>query len=225
MKPEKPSIKSSWGRSETMSGISNIIEIINAKTAEKEKEIIEEAERQKKLKLEEARRKADETASSITKKAELQATSELAKYQASAKLKGKYKMLESKDAIITEVLSATQEKIESIVGKADYKKILTRLIVDASMALKEDKLDLVLPKGHEKYLDIAEIESLVAKERGKKTKFTISKETIRSKGGVKIRTLDGTRWVDNTFESRLVRFENKARDTIASILFGDVDKE
>ncbi|MCJ7817651.1 MAG: V-type ATP synthase subunit E family protein [Candidatus Thorarchaeota archaeon] len=208
-----------------MSGISNIIEIINAKTAEKEKEIIEEAERQKKLKLEEARRKADETASSITKKAELQATSELAKYQASAKLKGKYKMLESKDAIITEVLSATQEKIESIVGKADYKKILTRLIVDASMALKEDKLDLVLPKGHEKYLDIAEIESLVAKERGKKTKFTISKETIRSKGGVKIRTLDGTRWVDNTFESRLVRFENKARDTIASILFGDVDKE
>lgn len=208
-----------------MSGISNIIEIINAKTAEKEKEIIKEAERQKKLKLEEARKKAEETSSSITKKAELHATTELTKYQASAKLKGKYKMLESKDTLITEVLSAAQEKIESIVGKAEYKKILNRLIVDASMALKEDQLDLVLPKGHEKYLDIAEIESLVAKERGKKTKFNISKETIRSKGGVKIRTLDGTRWVDNTFESRLVRLESKSRDTIASILFGDVDKK
>ncbi|MBE0527406.1 MAG: hypothetical protein IH631_10715, partial [Candidatus Thorarchaeota archaeon] len=162
---------------------------------------------------------------SITQKAELQATSELAKYQASAKLKGKYKMLESKDAIIREVLSATQEKVESIVGKAEYKKMLNRFIVDASMSLAEDQLELILPKGHESYVNIAEIESAAAKERGKKTKFTISKETIRSKGGVKIRTIDGTRWVDNTFESRFVRFENKARDTIASILFGDVDKE
>ncbi|TFG99643.1 hypothetical protein E4H12_02050 [Candidatus Thorarchaeota archaeon] len=208
-----------------MSGISNIIEIINARTAEKEKEIIEEAERHKKLKLEEAQRKGEETALSITQKAELQATSELAKYQASAKLKGKYKMLESKDAIIREVLSATQEKVESIVGKAEYKKMLNRFIVDASMSLAEDQLELILPKGHESYVNIAEIESAAAKERGKKTKFTISKETIRSKGGVKIRTIDGTRWVDNTFESRFVRFENKARDTIASILFGDVDKE
>ena len=40
-----------------MSGISNIIEIINAKTAEKEKEIIEEAEKHKKTKLEDIKLK------------------------------------------------------------------------------------------------------------------------------------------------------------------------
>ena len=208
-----------------MSGISNIIEIINTKTTEKEKEIIEEAEKHKKLKLEEAQRKAEETAAAITKKAELQATSELAKYQASAKLQGKYKMLESKDSIITEVLSATQSKIEGMVGKAEYKKVLLRLITDASMALAVDTLELILPPNHTSHVDIAEIEKVVAKERGEKTKFIISKETIRSTGGVIIRTTDGVRWVDNTFEARLERFETKARDTIVSILFDDVDKK
>lgn len=208
-----------------MSGISNIIEIINAKTSEKEKAIIEEAEKQKKMKLEEAKRIANETASAITKKAELQATSELAKYEASAKLKGKYKMLEAKDAQITEILTSTQEKIEGIVGKAEYKKMLTRMITDACKALADDQLELILPKSHDSYVDLAEIEKVVAKERGKKIKLTISKETIRSKGGVLIRTTDGTRWVDDTFESRFERLDSKARDTIASILFHEEDKE
>ena len=208
-----------------MSGISNIIDIINAKTAEKETEILEEAEKHKKMKLDEAQRKAEEIASAITRKAELQATSELAKYEASAKLKGKYKMLEAKDAQITEILSSTQEKIEGIVGKAEYQKILTRLITDACKALKEDTLELVLPKSHESHVDIAEIEKIVAKEGNKKTKLTISKETIRSKGGAIVRTPDGTRWVDNTFEARLERYESIARDKIASILFDEEDKE
>ncbi|TFH04685.1 MAG: hypothetical protein E4H14_14215 [Candidatus Thorarchaeota archaeon] len=208
-----------------MSGISNIIDIINTKTAEKEKGIIEEAEKLKKTKLEEAKQKSEETASAITKKAEIQATSELAKYEASAKLKGKYKMLEAKDAQITGILTSTQEKVQGIVGKAEYKKTLTRMITDACKALADDQLELILPKGHTSYVDVAEIEKIVAQERGKKTKITISKETIRSTGGVIIRTTDGTRWVDDTFEARFERLNTKARDKIASILFDEEDKK
>jgi len=202
-----------------MRGISNIIEIINAKTAEKEQEIISEAERHKKIKLEEAKRRADDKASTIIKKAELQAKSELSKYEASAKLKSKYRMLEAKDLLINEVLTAVEKQMESTVGKAAYKKILTQLIVDGCKALAEEKLELIFPKKHASYVDIAEIEKVIAKEIGKKTKLTISKETKRSKGGVIIRTLDNKKWVDNTFEDRLERFENTVRDTISRILF------
>ncbi len=202
-----------------MTGISNIIDIINAKTAEKEKEIISEAERHKKIKLEEATRRADEKASTITKKAELQTKSELSKYTASAKLKSKYRMLETKDVLINEVLTTVEKQMESIIGKAEYKKVLSRLIVDGCKTLSEDKLELIFPKGHASYVDIAEIEKVIAKEIGKKTKLTISKETKRSKGGVIIRTLDNRRWVDNTFEARLERFGNTVRDTISKILF------
>jgi V/A-type H+-transporting ATPase subunit E len=202
-----------------MSGISNIIEIINNKTAEQEKEIIEEAERFKATKLDEAKKRADETASAITKKAELQADSELSKYEASAKLQSKYKMLEAKDALIQEVLDSTQQKLEGIVGKAEYKKILERLVIDGCKSLGVDAVELIFPAKHASKLDVASVEKSVAKEVGKKVKIKVSKETIRSAGGVIIRSKDTTKWVDNTFEARLQRFENKARDTISGILF------
>lgn len=201
-----------------MSGISNIIEIINTKTAEQEKEIISEAEKFKQTKLDEAKKRADETAAAITKKAELQAESELSKYEASAKLKSKYKMLEAKDALIQEVLEDTQKKLESVVGKAEYKKVLERLIMQGCVALGVDSVELIFPPKHSSKVDVAGISKLVAK-KGKKTKIAISKETRRSMGGVIIRTKDGTKWVDNTFEARLERFENKARDKISEILF------
>ncbi|MCK5240252.1 MAG: V-type ATP synthase subunit E, partial [Candidatus Thorarchaeota archaeon] len=54
---------------------------------------------------------------------------------------------------------------------------------------------------------------------GKKVTAKISKETIRSTGGIIIRTQDGVRWVDNTFEARMERLEKKIRDEIVSILF------
>ncbi|MHA1389539.1 MAG: V-type ATP synthase subunit E [Candidatus Thorarchaeota archaeon] len=201
-----------------MSGISNIIDIINTKTAEQEKEIISEAEKFKQMKLEEAKRRSEDSAAAITKKAELQAKSELSKYEASAKLKSKYKMLEAKDALINEVMKTTQKKLESIVGKAEYTKVLERLIVSGCVALGVDAVELIFPENHTSRVEVASIEKLVAKE-GKKVKIAISKETIRSMGGVIIKNKDGTKWVDNTFENRLERFETKARDTIASILF------
>jgi V/A-type H+/Na+-transporting ATPase subunit E len=201
-----------------MSGITNIIEIINDKTAEQEKALINEAEKFKQGKLDEAKRHADETASAITKKAKLQAESEIAKYEASAKLKSKYKLLEAKDALIKEVLESTQKQLESVVGKAEYKEILKRLIVDGCVSLGVDKVELIFPPKHDSKIEIAPIEKMVAKE-GVKVNIAVSKDNIRSVGGVIIRTIDGTKWVDNTFEARFERLENKALDTIADILF------
>jgi vacuolar-type H+-ATPase subunit E/Vma4 len=208
-----------------MSGISNIIDIINTKTTEKENEIIQDAERHRRIKLEEAERRASEAADVITKKAELQAKSELSRYDASAKLKSKYQLLNSKEALIEDALKATVQKLDSIVGKAEYKRVLARLAIDGAIALHADTLELVLPKNHTSYLDLAEIETAVSKETKKKTKMSISKENVRSKGGLIIRTPDSKRLVDNTFEARLERLENKARVEIASILFKSDNKE
>lgn len=208
-----------------MSGIANIIDIINAKTAEKENEIIHEAERHKRIKLEEAERRAREAADAITKKAELQAKSELSRYEASAKLKSKYQLLQSKEALIGDVLETARQRLYGIVSKAEYKRVLTRLAVNGGTALNDDALELVLPKNHASHLDLTEIEKAISKETGKKTKISISKENVRSKGGLIIRTPDSARIVDNTFESRLERLETKIRDETASILFADEKKK
>jgi V-type H+-transporting ATPase subunit E len=207
-----------------MGGIESIIEIINKKTAEKEKEIIQEAEKVKKLKLEDAEKKAKESSDAITKKAELQAKAEMARYEASAKLKSKYQLLRSKEQLIEDVLDTATKKLFSIVGKDEYKKVLTKLAIDGGVNLNSDALELILPKNHSTYVDTAEVERGISKEIGKKTKVSISKETLRSKGGVMVRILDTTKWVDNTFEARLERLEEKARTMIASALFAEESK-
>jgi vacuolar-type H+-ATPase subunit E/Vma4 len=47
----------------------------------------------------------------------------------------------------------------------------------------------------------------------------ISKDTVRSSGGVIVRAENGAKWIDNTFEARIERLESKVRDQVASILF------
>jgi vacuolar-type H+-ATPase subunit E/Vma4 len=208
-----------------MSGIEGIIEIINKKTAEKEKEIIHEAEKVKKLRLEDAEKKAKETSDEITKRAELQAKAEMARYEASAKLKSKYQLLRSKEQLIADVLDTATKKLFGIVGKDEYKKVLTKLAVDGGINLNSDALELILPKNHSTYIDTTEVERAVSKGTGKKTKVSISKETLRAKGGVMIRMPDTTKWVDNTFEARMERLEEKARTLIATTLFADENKK
>ena len=130
-------------------------------------------------------------------------------------------MLEAKEILINDVLADVQKRMDGIVTKAEYKKILTNLIIDGCKALGSEKVELIFPKSHSSKIEVPELEKAVTKEVGKKVSLSISKENIRSKGGVIIRIPDGRKWVDNTFEARMERLENKVRDTIAGILFTD----
>ncbi|MFX1560353.1 MAG: V-type ATP synthase subunit E [Promethearchaeota archaeon] len=208
-----------------MSGMTNIIEMINSKTAEKEKEILAEAESQRKQKLDNARAKAKEITASITGKAEVESNAEVSRYEASAKLKSKYQLLDAKEVLIKEVMSSVRKHLEGLVKKKDYSKTLEKLIVDAAASLEETDLEIVAPKGHASNIDLKTVEAAVAKATGTKCKLSVSKEEVRATGGVVVRNKDSTRWVDNTFEARLERYEGQIRDTISSTLFGAEEKK
>ncbi len=208
-----------------MSGMDNIIELINSKTAAKEKEIIAEAEKYKKQKLSEAKKKAKMTSDAITSKAETETKAEITRFEASAKLKSKYQLLEAKDALIEEILSSAKEHLEKMPGKKAYEKALERLVIDGAASLEETPLEIVLPKGHASQISVKTIESAVSKNTGKKTKISVSRETVRATGGAIVRNTDTTRRVENTFEDRFVRLESALRDQIFEILFSSDKKE
>ena len=208
-----------------MSGIDNIIEMINAKTAEKEKEILSEAETHKTQKLSEAKKKAKDIADAITVKAEAESKAEVGRYEASAKLKAKYQLLEAKDALIKEVLTSTKKHLDGLAGKKAYAKTLEYLAIDAAAALEDTDLHIVLPKGHSSHITAKAIEDAVTKKTGKKTKISVSKDTVRATGGAIVRNKENTRWVDNTFESRFERLESAIRDKISEVLFSSEKKE
>ncbi len=203
-----------------MEGVSNIIEIIKSKTATQAEQIVKEAEAYKEERLKQAKQRAKTIVAEATEKAERQAGSEIGKYQASAHLKSKYKILESKEAIMKEVLDGAWETVTKKVGKAGYDQILNRLAVEGGSALQTEDIEILFPGGGKSTVDAAKVAIEVNKQTGTKPKISISKETVRASGGLIVRSKDGEKWVDNTYEARMERLENEIRDKIASILFG-----
>jgi len=204
-----------------MEGVTNIIEIIKSKTATKAEAIVAEAEVYKKERLKRAKDQAKAIVDEATTKAERQAGSEVAKYKASSILRSKYQILESKETIMKEVLDSAWENATKQVDKAGYDKILMRLAAEGGGALQIDDLELVLPAGNKSTIDTAKIATEIGKQAGAKPKVAISKDTVRASGGLIVRSKDKSKWVDNTYEARMERFENEIRDKVALILFGD----
>lgn len=202
-----------------MSGVTNIIEIIEAKTTKRVDEIIKSAEEQKKQLLQQAQEKAKTIEEDILKTAERDYDAAISREEAGAKLKAKYKILESKESILKSILEEVIEKTQKVVKGKKYSAILTKLIIDAGEELDEDKLELVFPKGQSASIELPKIKKALEDKIGRKISISISKETVRASGGVIIKTVDGLKWVDNTFESRLERFHNDIRDRASKILF------
>ena len=202
-----------------MEGVNNIIEIIKSKTKAECDKIIAEAEEFKKQRLEKAKESAKSITEEIAGKAEREADAEVAKYHASAKLQAKYRLLESKEAIMNEVFDTAWDKLQKSVLDKKYDKTVANLAVNGGASLQEPDIELVLPEGQKVSLGVAELAKTISKESGVKTSVSISKETVRATGGVIVRSKDGTKWVDNTYDARKERFDASLRDRVASTLF------
>ncbi|MFW9919415.1 MAG: V-type ATP synthase subunit E [Candidatus Thorarchaeota archaeon] len=202
-----------------MSGITNIIGIIESKAEEKVTGIIREAELQKEQTIKDAKKKAESITQQIVSKAKIESDAELARQEASAKLKAKYKVLEAKEAVMKEILATAEEDLKKQVKSSEYESVITKLAIAGATALNEDTIELILPKGQEKTVNVTGLAKSISDEIGKKVSVSISKDTIRASGGLIIRNQHGTKWVDNTFEARFERLESKIRDEISTILF------
>lgn len=202
-----------------MSGIEHIINMIIDKAVEKEREIIEEAEKYRRERLQLAKDKAQQRSQAEIEKAQKEAEAILERHAASLKLQRKHRILKTKEKIIKEVLEKALEESGKAVEKPEYTKIIERLVIEGTIALGEKEIELVFPSDQNPKFNLNAVTKEVEKQSGKKVSIKISDDTVRSRGGVIIRVTDGTKWVDNTIEARLERFEDKIRDKISSELF------
>ena len=208
-----------------MEGVNNIIKIIESKTKAECDRIVSEAEDFKKQRLENAKKQAKSITEKIAGKAEREADAEVAKYHASAKLQAKYRLLESKEVIMDEVFNKAWDKLQKSVLDKKYDKTVFNLAVNAGASLQEPDIELVLPEGQNIGLTAAELAKAITKESGVKTSVAISKDTVRATGGVLVRSKDGTKWVDNTYDARKERHDSELRDRVASTLFAEKGSE
>ena len=206
-----------------MSGVMSIIEMIETKAAEKGDGIIRAAEELKESKILVARKKGKAKRAAMMVEAEIQSRANGVKRDANARLAARHRILNAKRALIAEVLELAVESLAKKHKTKGYANMLVNLAIEGGSVLAVEEIELILAKGQKPELDLAKIGREIKKITGAKIKVSISKETIKAAGGLMVRSKDGTKWVDNTFEGRRDRMLNMMRKRISFILFTDID--
>ena len=204
-----------------MSSVENLVKIIESKTEEREQKILADAETDRFERIKLVKDECDIRAARIIREARKELAADMQRYEAGMKLKGKQKVLHAKNRIIQEVLDEAMKTVNAAVKKKTYKDIVLRLAVEGGVLLRSENIELVFPRGQKPPFTTNMAAKAISKETGRKTVVEISKKTVRAVGGVLIRTKDGLKTVDNTFDGRFKRFENKIRTDVFTILFGN----
>ena len=199
--------------------VEKIEEIIINEAKEKAENIIAKAKEKAKKVLDEAKREAEKEAEEIINKRKTEAEAEARRILSEAKLEARLKILNAKEQLISEAFDEAIKNLKEFSQSTQYKNALEDLIKDAAIIMGGGDLEVLLPENTNVDLDLSKIAKEVGNQTGVKTSLSISKERIRSIGGVIVRSKDRLLTVDNTFEARLERLREQLRVNVANLLF------
>ena len=199
--------------------VEKIEEIIINEAKEKAENIIAKAKEKAKKVLDEAKREAEKEAEEIINKRKTEAEAEARRILSEAKLEARLKILNAKEQLISEAFDEAIKNLKEFSQSTQYKNALENLIKDAAIIMGGGDLEVLLPENTNVDLDLSKIAKEVGNQTGVKTSLSISKERIRSIGGVIVRSKDRLLTVDNTFEARLERLREQLRVNVANLLF------
>lgn len=129
----------------------------------------------------------------------------------SAQLRAKNEVIRAQEKSVGEAFRLAEERLGGLAGEKRYPKVLN--------ALLEQALDFfdggeVVIQTREK--DRGAIEKAMTRIG---TPFTISDLPLEAHGGVVVSSPDGRIVVSNTFESRLIRAQDRLRMEVSKVLF------
>ncbi len=199
--------------------VEKIEEIIINEAKGKAENIIAKAKEEAKKILDEAEQEAKKEAEEIINKKKADAEAQARRILSEAKLEARLKILNAKEQLISEAFDTAIEKLKEFSQSTQYKTALENLIKDAAIIIRGGDLEVLLPENTNVNLDLSKIAKEVENQTGVKTSLSISNETIRSIGGVIVRSKDQFLTVDNTFEARLERLREQLRVNVANLLF------
>ena len=203
-----------------MEGAELIIQEINREAEQKIQYILNEAKEEAEKLKEEARKRAEAKVEWILRKAKTQAEIEKQRIIANAKLEVRKKKLAVQEELIRKVLESLKERLASL-PEDEYFPMIVGLTANA---VEELGVDRVVLHSNDRTLKLiverlSEFKEKLREALGKDVEVIVG-EPIQTIGGVLVESPDGTVRVDNTFESRIARFESELRATIAKALFG-----
>lgn len=137
------------------------------------------------------------------------------------KLALKMDYLETREKIFNEILLEARTKIQEYTQSKEYSNQLKKLAEESGLGIGGGNLKLQMRK-EDKSIFTKEVLSSIAKKINSKTNLettlTFDKVDLQTIGGIKIIREDTRLFVDNTFETRLERAEDKIRVELMELL-------
>jgi len=224
------------------SGADNIVSNIMSEAQEKADINKNDAQSQVDTILADGEKRAEEVKIKISEDAKKQADMRYQQIISEAKMNARRAELGAKEEVIEEAFNKATEDLKDIASGNDeeYVNSLIEMIKEAAteigggeliVLLKEDDIDKVkgkldsiadkvksLVKDRNKPINLNNIANDVSSESGVETTLEIG-EPIETIGGAILRTKNGEIQVNNTIESRMLRFKKSLRSEVAKTLF------
>lgn len=133
----------------------------------------------------------------------------------SAELKTRNMVLQLIEEGVEKVFSEAKKRLEEMAAREEYKTALKRLVEESLEMIGAEELIIL---GNSR--DIPLLKKLADEiSKKKRVKLKVEGKPIKTCGGLKLSTPDGTVMYDNTFEARLERLRPVLRRDVAA-LFG-----
>jgi V/A-type H+-transporting ATPase subunit E len=170
--------------------------------------------------------KANSEAQDIINTGTREARREKQRILADARLKAKRKMMSMQEQLMQAVFERATGYIQQLVVKGEdrgykYNTIITDFTREAAEIIGQQSLQLSFNQRDKDRFQplLSQLSQDVSKALGKKITLSIAEKNIPTLGGVNVKSEDGTVGVDNTIESRMIRFNEKLKADVTRILF------
>jgi len=193
-----------------------------------ERAIMEIAEKEAQVILDEARAKADRIhrqaldQAAIEREHILEAARQTAEKlldqaKAKAQLEAQMLKLRRREQVLTHTFTEAHQRLSTILQRPEYADIVRRLISEAAITMGDEAFVIQADATTNRVLDNAFLQDLAERlnvhlERGPQ---------LAEGTGIVLTTPDGHRRYDNRLETRLTRIQDNVRTTVFHILAGD----
>jgi len=137
---------------------------------------------------------------------------------ATTQLKSRTMMLEHREKLLDSVFKAAREQLPSLEQWSDYNDIALRLLREALVQLKSNKVVIRADENTQKLFSEALIKKLADEL---KLSLTVGKP-LETGLGVVVESADGHLTFDNTLETRLDRLQGLLRSPVYHLLMGEM---
>ncbi len=156
----------------------------------------------------------------IVEDAKTKADSEFLREKAKKELELKLQITRYRDDLVSDLIDKAKEKISALIGSKEYEKSLEKLILEATLTLKQSEISIFCRKEDKDIFSKQFFDNISKqiKDKDLNVKFNVSSNFIQSMGGVRVETVDGRISIDNTYEKRIERSLDKLKRELSLLL-------